>query len=180
MHCVLPAGASGYIGSLLVEQLLRTTNVRRIYVLIRGKRGQPAKERLQRILHSGLFHLVRDDAALLQKVCLPEVFAHQCNAGQRPAWLHIHASCMQMQLHLSGLGLPACCQHRLGSAGQQAHQCSACKSKLSRNAKMADHGDTGPMASLITSKDHDIDCCLFPMSHAYRCTSWRVTSTATT
>lgn len=93
MHCMLPAGASGYIGSLLVEQLLRTTNVKRIYVLIRGKRGQSAKERLQRILHSGLFHLIRDDAALLQKVRLPEVFAHQCNASQCPACLHIHASC---------------------------------------------------------------------------------------
>jgi hypothetical protein len=60
--------ASGYIGSLLVEQLLRTTDVKRIYVLFRGKRGSPAKERLLRILHSGLFHLVRDDNTLLSKV----------------------------------------------------------------------------------------------------------------
>lgn len=51
-----------------MEQLLRTTDVRRIYVLMRGKRGCPATERLQRILYGGLFHLVRDDASLLSKV----------------------------------------------------------------------------------------------------------------
>lgn len=63
-----PPGASGYLGSLLVEQLLRTTNVKRIYVLFRGKKNQPAQERLQRILYSGLFHMVRDDVKLLSKV----------------------------------------------------------------------------------------------------------------
>jgi hypothetical protein len=64
-----------------VEQLLRTTDVQLIYVLIRGKRGSPAQERLQRILHSGLFHLVRDDEALLQKVGTVE-HGHYAHAGQ--------------------------------------------------------------------------------------------------
>lgn len=84
------AGASGYIGSLLMEQLLRTTDVKRIYVLIRGKKGSPAKERLDNILHSGLFHLVRDDRALLSKVCAvtlthmcPALLAHQCPPSNR-------------------------------------------------------------------------------------------------
>lgn len=61
-------GASGYLGSLLVEQLLRTTDVGKIYVLIRGKRGQTAKERLRKLLQSGLFHLVRENITLLKKV----------------------------------------------------------------------------------------------------------------
>lgn len=69
-----------------MEQLLRTTDVKRIYVLIRGKKGSPAKERLQTILHSGLFHLVRDDRALLSKVCALSrllTFAHQALQGKR-------------------------------------------------------------------------------------------------
>ncbi len=53
---------------LQVEQLLRTTDVSRIYVLIRGKRGCTAQERLARLLQSGLFHMVRDSPTLLAKV----------------------------------------------------------------------------------------------------------------
>lgn len=37
---VLITGALGFVGSLLVEQLLRTTEVGRVYVLVRGRRGQ--------------------------------------------------------------------------------------------------------------------------------------------
>jgi nucleoside-diphosphate-sugar epimerase len=62
------AGATGFIGSLVVELLLRTTNVGRIYVLARGKRGSSARERVQRLLHSGLFHQIRDKGDLVSKV----------------------------------------------------------------------------------------------------------------
>jgi hypothetical protein len=62
------AGATGYIGSLVVEQLLRTTSVKRIFLLVRGKRGTRGEERIACVLHSGLFHLVRDDPKLLSKV----------------------------------------------------------------------------------------------------------------
>jgi hypothetical protein len=51
-----------------VEQLLRTTSVKRIFLLVRGKRGTRGEERIARLLHSGLFHLVRDDPRLLSKV----------------------------------------------------------------------------------------------------------------
>lgn len=54
-----------------MEQLLRTTDVGKIYVLIRGKRGQTAKERLRKLLQSGLFHLVREDVNLLKKASWP-------------------------------------------------------------------------------------------------------------
>ncbi|KAF6257117.1 male sterility protein-domain-containing protein [Scenedesmus sp. NREL 46B-D3] len=69
---VLVTGATGYIGSLVVEQLLRTTAVSRIFLLVRSKRGAPGQERIARLLHSGLFHLVRDDPKLLSKVVLAE------------------------------------------------------------------------------------------------------------
>lgn len=52
----------------MIELLLRTTDVARIYVLARGKRGASARERVSRLLHSGLFHHVRDDRDLLAKV----------------------------------------------------------------------------------------------------------------
>lgn len=61
-------GGTGFIGSLVIELLLRTTDVSRIYVLARGKRGAPARERVLRLLHSGLFNMVRDDPKLLAKV----------------------------------------------------------------------------------------------------------------
>jgi hypothetical protein len=48
--------------------LLRTTDVARVYVLCRGKRGAGARERMQRLVHSGLCHLVRDRSELLDKV----------------------------------------------------------------------------------------------------------------
>jgi hypothetical protein len=81
------SSASGYIGSLLVEQLLRTTDVKRIYVLFRGKRGSPAKERLLRILHSGLFHLVRDDNTLLSKVRVAQALP----AALKSLWARLDA-----------------------------------------------------------------------------------------
>lgn len=55
-----------------MEQLLRTTDVKRIYVLMRGKAGCTARERLTRLLNSGLFHLVRDDLGLQDKVHMLE------------------------------------------------------------------------------------------------------------
>ncbi len=41
---------------VLVEKLLRTTNVKRLYLLIRPKRGAPTTARLQELLASKLFH----------------------------------------------------------------------------------------------------------------------------
>lgn len=62
------AGGTGYIGSLVVEQLLRTVpDVAKIYLIIRSKGGNPAKARLERLLNSGLFHMVRDDLVLRSK-----------------------------------------------------------------------------------------------------------------
>lgn len=65
----MPAGGTGYIGSLVVEHLLRSVpDVAKIYLLIRSKGGKPAQARLDRLLNSGLFHMVRDDAVLRLKV----------------------------------------------------------------------------------------------------------------
>jgi fatty acyl-CoA reductase len=55
----LITGASGYLGSVLLEQLLRTTDVERVYLLLRPRRGQSVQERASKLLQGPLFHKVR-------------------------------------------------------------------------------------------------------------------------
>jgi len=113
---VMITGGSGYIGSLLVEQLLRTTDVKRIYVLIRGKRGQSPSDRMQRILHSGLFHLVRDNHALLQKVHLLEGDLNSDNLGLSATDLQKALSEVEFVIHsAASIELEADVQHTLRS-----------------------------------------------------------------
>ena len=56
-----------------------------VYVLTRDRRGCPAEKRLLRLLHSGLFHVVRDDPALRAKVVLLKV------APSRAGGARLHA-----------------------------------------------------------------------------------------
>lgn len=55
------AGATGYLGSVVLEQLLRVAgaHVSHVYVLARSRDGRGPRERVGRVLGSGLFHLVR-------------------------------------------------------------------------------------------------------------------------
>lgn len=55
---VLLTGATGYIGSLVLEKLCRSTNVSHIFVLLRPHRGRTPGERLRQLLHSPLFHML--------------------------------------------------------------------------------------------------------------------------
>jgi nucleoside-diphosphate-sugar epimerase len=65
---VFLTGATGYVGSLVLEQLLRTTDVARVYVLIRGRRGLSAEQRLATLMGSPIFHLMRGRPSLINKV----------------------------------------------------------------------------------------------------------------
>ena len=58
---VLLTGITGFVGSLVLEQLLRTCpDVHKIYVIARTKHSIPGLERVQQMLYSHpLFHLVR-------------------------------------------------------------------------------------------------------------------------
>lgn len=44
---VLITGGTGFLGKVLVEKLLRTFSIRKIYLLIRSKNGLTATDRLQ-------------------------------------------------------------------------------------------------------------------------------------
>lgn len=71
---VFVSGGSGYLGKVIVEKLLRTCHgVRRVYVLMRPKRGRSAAERVSQMLaEADVFRVLRDtQPALLAKVhCL--------------------------------------------------------------------------------------------------------------
>ncbi len=58
---VLLTGVTGLVGSLVLEQLLRTCpDISKIYVIVRQKHGITGLDRVQQMLHtSPLFHLLR-------------------------------------------------------------------------------------------------------------------------
>jgi hypothetical protein len=61
---VFLTGASGYVGSVVLEQLLRCTDVDTVYCLLRPKCDQDPQQRLDKVLHSTLFHKVRETPAI--------------------------------------------------------------------------------------------------------------------
>jgi fatty acyl-CoA reductase len=56
---ILITGATGYIGSVVLEQLLRTTNCAAVYLLLRPKGKAPVQARAEALLKGALFHKVR-------------------------------------------------------------------------------------------------------------------------
>ncbi|KAJ3639784.1 hypothetical protein Zmor_003121 [Zophobas morio] len=52
---VFITGGSGFVGKVLIEKLLRSTNVHTIYVLIRAKKGHDAQKRFDDIFDSIIF-----------------------------------------------------------------------------------------------------------------------------
>ncbi|XP_039432844.1 putative fatty acyl-CoA reductase CG5065 [Culex pipiens pallens] len=69
---VLLAGGTGFLGKTLLEKILRCLPVRKIYLLIRTKRGCCGEERLKTILEDRLFDRVRKPE-LIAKIVPVEV-----------------------------------------------------------------------------------------------------------
>jgi len=55
---IFVTGGSGVVGKALIEKLLRSCNVRRIYVLLRPRRQLSAQERLLRLRQATVFHVL--------------------------------------------------------------------------------------------------------------------------
>jgi len=66
---VFITGATGFMGKVLVEKLLRSTNVAKLYILMRPKKGVETEQRLKVLLSSAAFDRVREmDETLLGKI----------------------------------------------------------------------------------------------------------------
>jgi fatty acyl-CoA reductase len=60
-QCVLVTGATGFMGRMLVEKLLRCSlQLRTLYVLVRAQRGKSADERMAEILQEKVFDKLRE------------------------------------------------------------------------------------------------------------------------
>lgn len=58
---LLISGGTGFMGKVLVEKILRTCpGVKRIYLLIRNKKGKNPQDRLKEIFNSALFDLLKN------------------------------------------------------------------------------------------------------------------------
>ncbi|KAH8285035.1 hypothetical protein KR054_004248, partial [Drosophila jambulina] len=67
---VFLTGGSGFLGKVITEKLLRTTEVKRIYSLIRPKRGVPIGERTSAWEKDPVFELLlKTQPRALQRVC---------------------------------------------------------------------------------------------------------------
>ncbi|RZC31886.1 NAD binding 4 and/or Sterile domain containing protein, partial [Asbolus verrucosus] len=58
---VFITGATGFMGTVLAEKLLRSTNVAKIYLLIRSKKGKDANTRMDIMLDNVLFTKLRKE-----------------------------------------------------------------------------------------------------------------------
>ncbi|KAI4454517.1 male sterility protein 2-related [Holotrichia oblita] len=52
-------GGSGFLGKVLIEKLLRCMEVKRIYILLREKKGKEPKQRIRELFQNPLFDTVR-------------------------------------------------------------------------------------------------------------------------
>jgi fatty acyl-CoA reductase len=96
---VFITGSTGYVGGLLLEQLLRTTDVGRVYVLLRPKKNQDAQERCNKMLQAPIFHLIRDKPELLTKVTAVAGDLSQEGLGLSAADMQTLAARVEILIH---------------------------------------------------------------------------------
>lgn len=58
---VFITGGTGFIGKIIVEKLLRCTNIRKIFILIREKKGVEPNKRLETLFQSQLFDKLKEE-----------------------------------------------------------------------------------------------------------------------
>ncbi|CAG4986081.1 unnamed protein product [Colias eurytheme] len=65
---VFITGATGFIGKVLVEKLLRSTRVERVYIMMRPKKGQGLKMRWNQFIGSRVFDNIRNNPHIFDKL----------------------------------------------------------------------------------------------------------------
>lgn len=66
---IFVTGGTGFMGKVLVEKLLRACNIRRIYLLMRPKKGVEVRQRLDDMINIQMFDNVRtEQPEMLQKI----------------------------------------------------------------------------------------------------------------
>ena len=70
---VFITGGTGFIGKVLLEKLLRCTDIRKVYLLIREKKGISPQARLDQLFDSKLFDTIKDvkKSAIDKVVAMP-------------------------------------------------------------------------------------------------------------
>ncbi|XP_047542389.1 fatty acyl-CoA reductase wat-like [Vanessa atalanta] len=58
---VFVTGGSGFIGKQLIEKLMRSANIRKMYMLVRPKKGKSVVERVNHVLKNPVFTILRND-----------------------------------------------------------------------------------------------------------------------
>uniref|UniRef100_A0AAY4CA47 Fatty acyl-CoA reductase n=1 Tax=Denticeps clupeoides TaxID=299321 RepID=A0AAY4CA47_9TELE len=98
---VLITGATGFMGKVLVEKLLRSCpNVRSLYVLVRPKAGQSMQERVKDMMKCKLFDRVReDDPDFYQKIVPISSELTQPGLAISPQDAQKLASCINVVFH---------------------------------------------------------------------------------
>ncbi|XP_044260169.1 fatty acyl-CoA reductase 1-like [Tribolium madens] len=62
-------GATGFLGKVLVEKILRCTEVKKLYLLVRSKKGKSPQERLEDIFSNMLFDVLKSQNPSSLKKC---------------------------------------------------------------------------------------------------------------
>lgn len=93
---LIHAGATGFLGKVLVEKLLRScTGIQKVYILIRKKRGKSSFERFKAIKGSAIFDRIREEnQLLLNKLSYIEGDIEEPSLGSRYMIISFYIICV--------------------------------------------------------------------------------------
>ncbi|XP_055383701.1 fatty acyl-CoA reductase 1-like [Condylostylus longicornis] len=100
---VLITGASGFIGKVVLEKLLRACpDISQVYLFLRPKRNKSSEERLQKILENSLFNIIREkDPDQLKKVRLIEAELKKASLELKPEDEELLINNCQLVFHVA-------------------------------------------------------------------------------